>query len=77
MPLPQVIRSRAIGGWRFVNQGIRPIGAVVGGMAGGLIGVRETLFVGAIGSALAFLFVLFSPVRSLRAIPEAMPDEAA
>ncbi|MFI5254845.1 MAG: MFS transporter, partial [Candidatus Limnocylindrales bacterium] len=62
---------------RFLVWGTIPIGSFIGGYLGGTIGLRETLYVGAIGSALAFLFVLFSPVRSLRTIPEAVPDEAA
>ena len=54
---------------RFLVWGTMPIGAVIGGALGGAIGLRETLFVGAIGSTLAFLFVALSPVRSLRSIP--------
>jgi len=61
---------------RFVVWGTMPIGAVIGGILGSTIGLRETLFVGAIGGTLAFLFVLLSPVRSLRSIPEAMPAGA-
>ena len=67
---PHRIRSRAIGGWRFVNQGIRPIGAVVGGVAGGLIGVRETLFVASIGALCGVLFLFRSPVLALHEVPE-------
>ena len=57
---------------RFIVFGTIPVGAVIGGTLGSTIGLRETLFVGAAGSTLAFLFVLFSPVRTLRTIPEAM-----
>ena len=42
---PDAIRSRSGGAFRFVNYGIRPIGAFLGGLLGGVIGVRETLFV--------------------------------
>ncbi len=67
---PHSIRSRATGAWRFVNQGIRPIGAVVGGLAGGLIGVRETLFVASIGALCGVLFLFRSPVLKLHDVPE-------
>jgi MFS family permease len=67
---PHRIRSRAIGGWRFVNQGIRPIGAVVGGVAGGLIGVRETLFLASIGALCGVLFLFRSPVLEMHEVPE-------
>jgi MFS family permease len=67
---PHAIRSRVTGGWRFVNMGIRPIGAVVGGLAGGLIGVRETMFVATIGALCGMLFLIRSPVLSLHEVPE-------
>jgi predicted MFS family arabinose efflux permease len=54
---------------RFLVWGTMPIGALIGGALGGVIGLRETLFVAAGGATLAFLFVLLSPVRSLRTIP--------
>jgi len=63
---------------RFIVFGTLPVGAVIGGILGGVIGLRETLYVSATGALLAFLFVLVSPVRSLRSIAEATPmaDEA-
>jgi MFS family permease len=67
---PDRIRSRVTGAWRFINMGIRPIGAVVGGAAGGLIGVRETLFVAAIGGLCGVLFLIGSPLLQLREVPE-------
>jgi MFS family permease len=67
---PHRIRSRVIGGWRFVNMGIRPIGAVVGGTLGAVIGVRETLFVAAIGGVCGVLWLIGSPVLRLRDMPE-------
>jgi MFS family permease len=74
---PERIQGRMNATMRFLVWGTLPIGAAIGGFLGGTIGLRETLFVGAIGSAFAFLFVLFSPVRSLRTIAEAAAAEAA
>jgi MFS family permease len=74
---PDRMQGRMNATMRFLVWGTMPIGAVIGGYLGGAIGLRETLFVGAIGEALSFLFVLFSPVRSLRSMPDARPSEAA
>ena len=54
---------------RFIVWGTIPVGALVGGVLGGLIGLQATIWVGAIGAFLGFLPVLLSPVRSLREIP--------
>jgi len=54
---------------RFIVWGTIPIGALVGGVLGGFIGLQATIWVGAIGAFLGFLPVLLSPVRSLREIP--------
>ncbi len=61
---------------RFIVFGTMPIGAVIGGILGGAIGLRETLLVSAVGSLAACLFVVFSPVRRLRSIDDAMPKAA-
>src|SRR6185503_6165795 len=42
--IPDKIRGRVGGAFRFINMGIRPIGATVGGILGATFGVRETLF---------------------------------
>jgi MFS family permease len=68
---PHRIRSRVTGAWRFVNMGIRPIGAVVGGALGAAIGVRETLLIASIGGLCSVLWLVGSPVLRLREMPEA------
>jgi len=68
---PQRVRSRVVGAWRFVNMGVRPIGAVVGGLLGGVIGVRETLFVASIGALCGVLWLVGSPIPGMREMPEA------
>ena len=59
------------GAQRTVNYGVRPIGALLGGMLGELIGVRGALWIGAVGAVAGVLFVLFSPVPRLRELPDA------
>jgi hypothetical protein len=44
-------------------------GTVVGGLLGEALGPRPTLFVGAVGALPAALWLLWSPVRSLRTMP--------
>jgi Na+/melibiose symporter-like transporter len=58
---------------RFIVWGTIPIGALVGAVLGSTIGLQATIWVGAIGSFLGFLPVLFSPVRSLKEIPSSEP----
>jgi MFS family permease len=59
------------GAQRTVNYGVRPIGALLGGVLGELVGVRPALWVGAVGAVAGVLFVVFSPVPRLRDLPNA------
>jgi MFS family permease len=61
---------------RFVVWGAVPLGSLAGGVLAATIGLRETLFVGAIGGCLAFLPLLFSPVRSVQRAPDELPEPA-
>jgi hypothetical protein len=40
-----------------------------------VIGLHETIWVGAIGGCFVFLPALLSPVRSLQRIPDGEPEE--
>jgi MFS family permease len=70
---PDGIRSRIAGAFATVNYGVRPLGAVAGGVLGGLIGIRPTMLVAAVGASLAFLCLLPSPIISTRTIEELEP----
>jgi len=67
---PDRIRGRAMGAFRFINMGIRPIGATIGGVLGGLIGVRETLFIVIVLQLAGALWLIGAPVLRLRGMPE-------
>jgi predicted MFS family arabinose efflux permease len=54
---------------RLIVWGTIPIGAIVGGVVGNVIGLETALWVSAAGGFLGFLPVFFSPVRTLREIP--------
>ena len=70
---PDRIRGRVNGAFRFVNMGVRPVGAVVGGLLGGLFGVRETLLVVTIASLAGVLWLIGSPIPRIRELPRRPP----
>jgi MFS family permease len=71
---PNRLQGRATASRRLVNFGAVPLGSLAGGGLAATIGLRETLWVGAVGGTLAFLPVLFSPIRQLRDVPT-QPEE--
>jgi MFS family permease len=70
---PDAARSRVVGAFATVNYGVRPLGAVLGGVMGQYVGLAPTLFIAAAGGALAFLWLLPSPIASTRTIEELEP----
>ena len=66
MLIPHRMRSRVAGVMRFFNYGVRPIGALLGGLLGGWIGLRTTMWISVVGSLLGVLFLLASPTPGLR-----------
>lgn len=68
---PTSIQARMNATMRFIVWGTIPIGAVLGGVIASIVGVHDAIWIGAFGSCLPFVFVLLSPVRSLRVMPEA------
>jgi MFS family permease len=68
---PDRIRGRVNGAFRFVNMGVRPVGAVIGGVLGATFGVRETLLVVTIASVTGALWLIGSPIPGLRGLPDA------
>lgn len=61
---------------RWFVWGTIPIGGILGGALGTLLGVREAVLIGALGEMLAIVPVLFSPVRRIRQMPAPGGDEA-
>jgi MFS family permease len=54
---------------RLIVWGPIPIGALLGGVLGSVIGLHDAILIGGIGGFVALAPVALSPVRSLRAIP--------
>jgi hypothetical protein len=51
-----------------------PVGGLLGGVLGETVGVRETLLIAAIGTALTWLPVYLSPLLWQRELPSYVPD---
>jgi hypothetical protein len=54
-----------------------PVGGLLGGALGSTVGVRTSLLVAAVGQSLAFLWVFFSPLRSLREVTSSLDQDTA
>jgi MFS family permease len=67
---PPRLQGRMNSVMRFIVWGTIPIGALLGGVLGTWVGLRETIVIGAVGGGLAFLWILLSPQRHLREMPE-------
>jgi hypothetical protein len=66
---PDRLRGRVNATMRFIAGGMLPIGALIGGALGTILGVPATLVVAVFGMLLAVLWLYLSPVRALRALP--------
>ena len=64
--IPDELRSRVSGAFQAVNYGTRPVGGLVGGALGTLIGLRPTLWIATAGGLAGFLWLLPSPVPRFR-----------
>lgn len=62
------MRSRVAGAYSTVNYGIRPLGAICGGVLADQIGLRPTLFLAGLGGLLAAGIAGLSPIMRLRVI---------
>jgi predicted MFS family arabinose efflux permease len=71
MRTPHRLRSRMVGSSRFVNYGMRPIGALVGGALGTAVGLETTIWIGVLGALLGVGWLAFSPIPRLREVLEA------
>jgi len=68
--VPPAVRSRVSGAFQFVNYGVRPVGTALGGALGTTIGVHTTLWIATVGALAGLLFLVPSPIRTLRDVPQ-------
>lgn len=66
---PLDMQGRMNATMRFIVWGTIPLGSLIGGVLASFLPLRTTILIGATVASVAFLWVLVSPVRSLREIP--------
>ena len=70
--VPARLQGRLNATMRTIVWGTLPLGALTGGVLGEVLGLRNAILVALAGGAFAFLWVLFSPVRDVKTMPESM-----
>jgi predicted MFS family arabinose efflux permease len=68
--VPDRLRARFSGAYMVVNYGVRPIGTFAGGLLGSTIGLRPTLWIATVGALGGVLFLLPSPLMTMRELPD-------
>jgi predicted MFS family arabinose efflux permease len=66
---PDRLLGRVNATMRFMRTGLVPLGALLGGAVAGHYGLRPSVLIAGLGTLLAVLWVLFSPIRGLRVAP--------
>ena len=72
---PERMQGRMNATMRFIVWGTIPVGSIVGGFLGGVVGLHATIWIGAIGGLFAFVPVFLSPVREVREMPAPVADD--
>ena len=74
---PPELLGRVTATAAFLNLGVIPIGALLGGVLGTVLGLRTAMWVTTAGVPLGALILFFSPVRRVRDFPAAVSPPAA
>jgi MFS family permease len=74
---PQRMLGRMNATMRFLVWGTIPIGSLLAGTLATVIGLHETILFGGIFGFIPFLILLFSPVRSIREMPQPAGADAS
>jgi predicted MFS family arabinose efflux permease len=72
--VPDQLRARVSGAFLLVNYGVRPVGALAGGLLAAAVGLHATMWVTAAGALAGVLWLLPSPLPRLRDLPRAAID---
>jgi predicted MFS family arabinose efflux permease len=66
--IPDPLRARVAGAYIFVNWGVRPIGALAGGLLAGTVGLRPTMWIASAGAIAGVLWLLPSGIARVRRV---------
>jgi predicted MFS family arabinose efflux permease len=66
--IPDRLRARVAGAYIFVNWGVRPVGALAGGLLAGAIGLRPTMWIASAGAIAGVLWLLPSGIARVRRV---------
>jgi Na+/melibiose symporter-like transporter len=66
---PDALLGRVNAALQLLTAGVAPLGAIIGGVLGERIGIGATLALAGCGAFLASLWLIASPLRSLRVMP--------
>jgi MFS family permease len=66
--IPDHLRARVAGAYIFVNWGVRPVGALAGGLLAGAIGLRPTMWIASAGAIAGVLWLLPSGIAKVRRV---------
>ncbi|WBB80959.1 MFS transporter [Micromonospora sp. WMMD882] len=72
---PPRLLARMYTSSRFIQFGVIPVGAVLGGWLGAVLGIRQALWVITVAVVLGKLVRLIGPIRSVRDLPTSPPKE--
>jgi MFS family permease len=67
--VPQELLARTQATWRFLVHGMQPLGALLGGTLGALLGLRATLVISSLVMLTGTAVALLSPLRTLDELP--------
>jgi MFS family permease len=68
--VPIRLQGRLNATMRTIVWGTLPLGALAGGFLGEVIGLRPAILLSVVAGSVSFVWVLFSPVRDIREMPE-------
>jgi MFS family permease len=72
---PPRLLGRVVATTLVVNYGALPVGALLGGVLGTLVGLRPTMWITMVGLVLTGLILVAGPIRRVRDLPAEVPPE--
>ncbi|MFJ8593521.1 MFS transporter [Streptomyces sp. NPDC093598] len=73
---PEHLLGRTNAAYLFVALGVKPVGSLLGGWLGSQFGLRAALLIGTLGLLSTSLFLVLSPLRTVRTLQSLLPDKS-